>query len=285
MILRLFFITIFIITLNACGHASNTKGISFNEAQDIVLNGENLNYGKALNYFKNNQDDSNSQYYLGVMYFNGFGNSVDYEKAFYWYNKSASQGNVYSILNLGKMYDAGLYVKQDYSKAFNLYLKAAESGNDEAQYNLAVMYDLGKGVEKNIDKALEFYQLAAKQNNSEALFNLGVYYTLDKINYEKAFDLFLQSSNLGNIKAKSNLATMYFLGLGNDKNYKEGQKLILDAANGGDALAKLNIGLYYYEGKFGFEKDKDISRKWLEESCSMKEEKACTSLKELFKNS
>lgn len=146
------------------------------------------------------------------------------------------------------------HVKQDYSKAFNLYLKAAERGNDEAQYNLAVMYDRSKGVEKNIDKALEFYRLAAKQNNSEALFNLGVYYTSDRIDYEKAFDLFLQSSNLGNIKAKNNLATMYFLGLGCEKNYKAGQKLMLNAANSGDVLAKLNIGLYSYEGKFGFEK-------------------------------
>ncbi|QOW51457.1 MULTISPECIES: tetratricopeptide repeat protein [unclassified Acinetobacter] len=280
--LRFIFIFFFILILNACSYNSNTETLNFEKAQNIILQSESLNYDKALNYFNSHSEDSNSQYYLGVMYFNGLGANVDYEKAFYWYNKSASQGNYYSSLNLGKMYDAGIYVKQDYSKAFNLYLKAAESGNDEAQYNLGVMYDLGKGVDKNIDKALELYQLSAKKNNPEALFNLGVYYTSDKIDYEKAFNLFLKASSLGHIKAKTNLATMYFLGLGVNKNYKEGRKLINDAANNGDSLAKLNIGLYYFEGKFGFEKNYELSRKWLEESCSMKEEKACMSLKKLF---
>ena len=42
----------------------------------------------------------------------------DYEQAFYWYKKAADQGNADTQFNLGLMYYEGQGVLQDYELAF-----------------------------------------------------------------------------------------------------------------------------------------------------------------------
>ena len=62
------------------------------------------------------------------MYYHGEGIDQDYEKAFYWYSKSASQGEAIAQYEVGQMYEDGVYVGKNYSKAFNYYLKSSGNG-------------------------------------------------------------------------------------------------------------------------------------------------------------
>ena len=51
------------------------------------------------------QEDADAQYRLGFKYYMGKGVEQDYAKAFEWYLKAASQGNVEAQNNLGELYD------------------------------------------------------------------------------------------------------------------------------------------------------------------------------------
>jgi len=73
------------------------------------------------------------------MYRRGQGFKRDYDKAFYWYQKSANQGYASAQLNLGNMYYAGFGVAKDFNKARYWYLKAAAQGNTNAQHNLKLV--------------------------------------------------------------------------------------------------------------------------------------------------
>ena len=50
---------------------------------------------------------SDSQFYLGLMYFNGLGVERDYRKALQQFSLAAQQGHLISIYNLGLMHATG----------------------------------------------------------------------------------------------------------------------------------------------------------------------------------
>ena len=75
-------------------------------------------------------NDSQSQYQLGIQYFEGNGAKQDYEKAMHWLQKSAEQGYHESYYILGKMHYEGLGCRK--SKGIGLrYLDQAVKSNDE----------------------------------------------------------------------------------------------------------------------------------------------------------
>ena len=81
--------------------------------------------------------NTDAQYYLGVLYDNGYGVTKDYIEAQKWYQKAAGQGYASAQFNLGYLYAHGQGVKQDYTLAVKWYQKAAVQGDSDAQYNLA----------------------------------------------------------------------------------------------------------------------------------------------------
>ena len=50
-------------------------------------------YAQAMKLYEPlaNQGNSEAQYWIGSMYFNGQGVAQDYSKAFYWFSKAADQ--------------------------------------------------------------------------------------------------------------------------------------------------------------------------------------------------
>ena len=58
--------------------------------------------------------------------------------------------------------------KQDYNKAFYWYNKAAENGNAEAQFYLGYYYAKGLSVTKDMQKAHYWMQKAADQDDEAA---------------------------------------------------------------------------------------------------------------------
>jgi len=90
------------------------------------------------------QGDSNAQYDLARLYYQGKGVPQDYAKAAGWYRKAADQGNAKAQNGVGFRYEWGKGVAQDYMEAAVWYHKAADQGYAKAQYALGYMYYQGK---------------------------------------------------------------------------------------------------------------------------------------------
>jgi len=82
-----------------------------------------------------------AQYTMGNYYYSGDeGYSQDYEKAAYWYLKSAKGDNVKGQLAIGIAYRRGQGVPTDMDAALFWMKKAAGSGHSLAMYNLGMFY-------------------------------------------------------------------------------------------------------------------------------------------------
>ncbi|RGB40057.1 hypothetical protein C1646_430223 [Rhizophagus diaphanus] len=125
---------------------------------------------------------------------------------------------------LGYFYE----IKKDSEKSFYWYLKSAENGNKFAQYNLGLYYQNGWGIEKDEIKAFKWYKKSAKQDNSDAQNYLGFIYknginTIQK-DLEKSFFWYQKSAINGNKIAQYNLGNFYQYGWGIKKDEIEAQK-------------------------------------------------------------
>src|SRR5436190_8934444 len=64
--------------------------------------------------------------------------------------------------NLAYLYNNSKGIEKNLEKAFYWYQKAAENGNNDAMDGLGICYYDGEGTEKNLEKAFYWYQKAAK---------------------------------------------------------------------------------------------------------------------------
>ena len=102
-----------------------------------------------------------SQFNLGMMYYEGRGVAQDYQQARGWLQKAAEQGFGGAQYNLGLMYAKGEGVTQDYQQALIWWQKAAEQGYAWAQYNLGLMYGRGQGVPQDYVQSHKWLRIAA----------------------------------------------------------------------------------------------------------------------------
>ena len=78
----------------------------------------------------------------------------------------------------------------------------------------------------------------------------------------KAKYWFNKSAETGNKEALNNLATVYLIGCGAEKNYKKAEEYLLIANKKGSLQAKANLGELYREGGYGIERDYDKALYW-----------------------
>src|SRR2546423_1223039 len=102
-------------------------------------------------------NDEVKQFNLALLYEE---EAENVEKAFYWYQKEAENGNNNAQYSLARLYYNGEGTEKNLEKAFYWYQKAAENGNNNAQYNLAHLHYNGEGTEKSLEKAFYWYQKA-----------------------------------------------------------------------------------------------------------------------------
>lgn len=107
--------------------------------------------------------DSKAQNNVAAYYREGYGVRQDYQKAIYWYRKSAAQGDPVGLYGLGQCYAMGIGVPQNAQTAASYILSAAQKGLKEAQQSIAMMYEYGLGVPKDANKAAYWQQKAQKQ--------------------------------------------------------------------------------------------------------------------------
>lgn len=225
------------------------------------------NYDKALQILQDavkREDDVRLQNLLGLMYLDGKGVEVDYNKALEHIMIAASKGYPAAEYNLGHMYDNGLGVNKDERKAFEWYLKSAEQGLDKAQNAVAQCYEEGTGTEQDYQKAVEWYHKASDQKNQYAQFNLAILYSIGcgvPQDYKKAFELYEKAAINGYSSAEYKVAQCYENGQGVTKNEKKAFEWCLKAAEHNDKIAQNEVGWRYDTGT-GTSKDAKKAAEW-----------------------
>ncbi len=94
--------------------------------------------------------------------------SRDYNDALKSFYVSARHHNLNAYYMLGKMHEEGIGTAVNYQTAFYWYEKSAMRGHPSAQYRLARMFEKGKGVVAKMDKAKVWYKKAATNGNKDA---------------------------------------------------------------------------------------------------------------------
>ena len=178
--------------------------------------------------------DCESQYYLSLMYYFGYGINKDLEKAFKWCKKSVEQGYDEALFMLATM-----YINDKSSKESNkeddlviaCYRSLAEKGNIEAQKKLADIYF----IKREYQEAFYWYAEIDKQED----FN---------------FETITKFAEKGNIEAQKELAERYFRADGVEKDYNKAIYWLSKVAEQGDCTAQLQLAESYVCYKEGQDK-------------------------------
>jgi CHAT domain-containing protein len=180
------------------------------------------------------------------MYRDGIGVEKSIEKAFYWYQKAAPNGDGFARAELGNFYLNGIGVDRDVDLALKWFMASAEQGNAFAQSRLGLMYRDGVGVEKSIEKAFYWYQKAAPNGDGFAQAELGNFY-LNGIGIDRdvglALKWFMAAAEQGNAFAQSRLGLIYRDGIGVENSIENAIYWYRKAANQGNSSAIFGLGL------------------------------------------
>ncbi len=183
--------------------------------------------------------DAYAQYQIAVCYAQGeWGAEQDFDQAAYWYEKSASGGEIAAVYEYGLCFLNGWGVEQDLDKAFALIRKAADAGYGYAILNIGANYYDGE-LERNYVEAFKWFTKAANCEDKRVVAD-----------------------------AKTYLAIMYDDGLGIAQNRVKGFKLISEVFAESDESAGINselaqgvMGLHYHKG-WGTAVDFKKARYW-----------------------
>lgn len=175
-----------------------------------------------------------------------------------------NKGGIFSFLNFKKNKSDSTSLNVADKKRLSTEeqaIKLAEAGNVDAQLFLGYSYLYGENnFSTNYEKAYEYYAKAALQNNPIALNNLGsLYYSgvgVDR-NSAKAAVLFEKSAKLGNAEAAVNLGFILISGNGREKNPQLAMQYFENASKIGSAIADFMVGYAHYRGIY---RDKDLSK-------------------------
>ncbi len=114
----------------------------------LGLNGEKVDLDKAVYWFEKaaEQGEEEAKANLGIIYYTEGTKYTNIPKALDTFSELSKKDNRVALNFLGRMYKDGVGVKQDNNKAFNLFNRAAILGDLSAQFNLGNMYFNGEGI-------------------------------------------------------------------------------------------------------------------------------------------
>lgn len=191
-------------------------------------------------------DCADAQFYLGALCAKGYGIQRDFQKAAYWMQRSAENGNDEAPAEL-----------KLYAKAAEA-VKKIDSGDAQAQADLScVLMDVANwfpqaGTEDDeYEQAFELAQKSAAQNNGDGLWALALAYQHGRgtePNVEKAIECYQKAAEIGHASSQYSLACYYFRGDVLERDYKKGFELCLKSAEQGYGLAMADVGRCYQYG-------------------------------------
>ena len=114
--------------------------------------------------------DYNAGYYLGLLYWDGYGVEKDVDTAVVWLNDAAARGHTGAQLMIALAYESGHGVEQNYHLGAEWMSEAARGGNSDAQYLLGTYYRDGRGVVQSYREAYAWIERSVTGDISNALF-------------------------------------------------------------------------------------------------------------------
>lgn len=209
------------IFLQCLERAENGDADSMLRIADEYFHGHGVekNFETALYFYERAAQSNNlgikfsAATQVGLMYYNGIGTPVDYDKAFEWlWTRCGAfllHRNAPALYTLAEMYFYGRGVEQNYSKALHFYSMAYGNGyNINAAYRIGEIYEYGYGVEIDNKCALEYYTNAANHGNEFAMCKLGLIYETGEIveqDYQQAIHWYRLAADCGNTFAAAKL--------------------------------------------------------------------------------
>lgn len=253
------------------GHAEAQRslGVAYIQKTEFYSNSDPLvNKYRALGYkyLKESAEQGNArgQRGLGYCYHYGVGVERDFELCIKYYRLSALQDDPVALERLGQLYYpdnsalAYIYIKEAVDKGQDNWITSGllekikldgEICNKVGQY-----YYQGKEIKQDYEKAYEYFQKSADLGDPNGQCNLGRLYELGrgvKQDYDLAYDFYEKAANKGNPSAENLLGRLYRDGIGVEKNLSVAFSFFEKAANKGLAYAQFNLAdLYYYEKDF-----------------------------------
>ena len=230
--------------------------------------------------------DSNAQYQLGAIFYQGKGVQQDYTQAFLWYRRAAQQGHADAQYSLGNMYLMGEGIKQDDYQARQWYEKAAEQGHEGAQHNLESLqriaiagpepdYDQKNNLlpeqdkegleEKPEDKKGFFSKFFGKDDDGE---DESIVTDEDVEETERSNDQISVDNSNNTLDSAKNIyekGLAYEFGEGVTQSYSTAFEYFKKSAEQNYAPAQYKMGLAYAYGQ-GTEKDPAAAAEWYQKS-------------------
>ena len=196
----------------------------------------NHNYDVALNYFLQSNNDSEVNYYLGLIYVNPEFKKYDLSIAFDYFMKSDDE-RMNEILNdIGKQF----YSNKQYLNAFKCFKKSSDFGNSKALYNLAFCYKRGIGVKIDQYLCAIYYKKAADMGIVKAMYEYALI-CLDEndvmYNEHLGIEYLIKAANNNLVDAQYKLGVCYYNGKVVNKNFNESIKWLDVAITNGSKLA------------------------------------------------
>ncbi|CAI2161985.1 13659_t:CDS:2 [Funneliformis geosporum] len=153
-----------------------------------------------------------------------------------------NQNDSNSIFLIGYLYYYGIGVFESKERAFNLFINVSERNYTLAKLYVGMCYEFGNGVRKNERLAFKYYEEMANEDYAvgqlRCCYNNGIGTVIDK---HTAFELYKKAANLGNKIAQFNLALMYQHGEGVDKDIRKTIYWYKKSAEQGVQMAQQNL--------------------------------------------
>ena len=218
---------------------------------------------------------ADSLYSLAVLYADGVGTEPRIDDAVRLFELSMDKGSAEAAKHLGDMFAAGKQVPRDVDRALTYYRRSAGLGEGGAYEIMGDMFAEGRMVDTNIAYAIELYERGAAEGDAncrskairlreerEELYRRAK--GEEKLDAESAFELCATSAAMGYIPAHKELARMFELGIGTEKNRNMAYRWYSLAVQHGDTDALYDLGRCYSRGigtHFDFDRAVEILNK------------------------
>lgn len=190
---------------------------------------------RALELYESAADAGNVSAQLATadMYWNGTGTDVDYNLAYFWWERAAKNGNTDAKNAIGQFYYYGVdKPKPNYKEAEAWYKKAALDGDAKANYLLGKMYQDGL-LEGTENEAFRYFSTAAGSGYIPAYTSLGeTYWEVGQ--YTLAIAQYRKAADFADVTAQVHLGDAYAHGTGvANTDLEQARIWYLSAAKGG----------------------------------------------------
>jgi TPR repeat protein len=225
--------------------------VSIHKIRSIIGNKIKKYEKLVYNFYKDNNDGL-SLTFIGSCYQCGYGVTLDYANAKFYYEKAVELGNSHGYNGLGYLYHYGCGVTLDYTKAKFYYEKAAERDCSNGYCNLGYLYQHGYGVTVDYTKAKFYYEKAAERDCSNGYCNLGLLYNYGygvTLDYAKAKFYYEKAAELGNAVGFNNLGYLYQHGHGVTVDYTKAKFYYEKVAERDCSNGYVHLGNLYEEEK------------------------------------